>query len=126
MLDTQSAISTPLTTSRVSARVNDLHHDAGDKARSFVLTRGDSFAPLRTFEPVIRIVDHIVNRSANSRYINLVHSNEFSAPQRRQIRCIVFSLGVSWHNHTRNARADRSQARAMTTMMDDQIRPVIR
>jgi hypothetical protein len=33
---------------------------------------------------------------------------------------------VSWHNHTRNARADRSQARAMTTMMDDQIRPVIR
>ena len=70
-------------------------------------------------------MEHAFDGTTYTGYVGLLDWNEFSASQRRQITGIVFSLDMRGDDHTRDACAERSQARTMTAMMNDQVWPVL-
>ena len=70
-------------------------------------------------------MEHAFDGATYTGRVGSLDRNEFSASQRRQITGIVFSLGMRGYNGTRDTCAERSQARTMTAMMNDQVRLVL-
>ena len=70
-------------------------------------------------------MEHAFDGATYTGHVGLLDRNEFSASQRRQITGIVLSLGMRGDNGTRDTCAERSQARTMTAMMNDQVRLVL-
>src|SRR5262249_8539563 len=96
-------------------------NDACGQIGAFVFAGSDGLAPLCAPAGVSGGLECTLDRAADMSHVRLVLRNEFSASQGGQISRVVFPLSMRWHNCTGNAGADRRQARAMPTVVKDQV-----